>query len=57
MTTLLTNVGAVFTQAMTWVADVATAITSSPVLELFCIAVPLCGLGIGMFNRLLHSRG
>jgi len=57
MSTLLTNIGTVFTQAMTWVGAVGTAITTNPVLELFCVAVPLCGLGVGMFKRLLSTRG
>ena len=30
---------------------------SNPVLLLFCVAIPLCGLGVGMFARLLRSRG
>lgn len=54
---LLNNVHLVFTAAIGWVADVATEIADTPVLLLFCVAVPLCGLGVGMFNRLLHSRG
>ena len=72
MTTLLTNIGSVFSQAMTWVGTVASTIAgttttgtgseavttlNSPVLFLFCVAVPLCGLGVGMFKRLLSARG
>lgn len=57
ITTLLTNVGTVFTQAMTWVGTVAAKIVDEPVLLLFCVGVPLCGLGVGMFSRLIHSRG
>lgn len=57
MTALLTSVGEVFTQVISWVGTVATTITGQPVLLLFCVAVPLCGLGVGMFSRLLHSRG
>ena len=57
MTALLTSVGEVFTQAISWVGTVATTITGQPVLLLFCVAVPLCGLGVGMFSRLLPSRG
>lgn len=54
---ILNNVHLVFTAAIGWVANVASAITGNTVLTLFCIGVPLCGLGVGMFNRLLHSRG
>lgn len=57
MTELLSSVGEVFTQAISWVGTVATTITAQPVLLMFCVAVPLCGLGVGMFGRLLHSRG
>lgn len=55
--TLLTDVGSVVTAALGWVATVAGTITAQPVLLLFCVGVPLCGLGVGMFSRLLHSRG
>ena len=55
--TLLSSVGSVFTSVLGWVGDVAGAIVNQPVLLLFCVAVPLCGLGVGMFSRLLHSRG
>lgn len=57
MSTLLTSVGSVFTAAIGWVSTVGTTIAGNDVLTLFCVAVPLCGLGVGMFNRLLHSRG
>lgn len=57
ISTLLGDVGSVFTSAMGWVADVASAIVGQHVLLMFCVAVPLCGLGVGMFSRLIHSRG
>ena len=57
MAELLAAVTSVFTSAVGWVGTVATTITEEPVLLLFCVAVPLCGLGVGMFSRLLHSRG
>lgn len=57
MTTILTAVGDVFTAAIGWVGDVGTTITGDPVLMLFCVAVPLVGLGIGIFKRLLSTRG
>lgn len=57
MATLITAAGDVFTAAIGWVGDVASAITGQPMLLLFCVAVPLCGIGVGMFKRLLHSRG
>lgn len=69
MAALLTAVGQVFTSVMSMVGTVASSIAgfttsevgvttfSNPVLLLFCVGVPLCGLGVGMFARLLHSRG
>lgn len=57
MTELLASVTSVFTAAIGWVGTVASTITTEPVLLLFCVGVPLCGLGVGMFSRLLHSRG
>lgn len=57
MSALLTAVTDVFTAAIGWVATVGTTITGTPVLLLFAVGVPLCGLGIGMFKRLLSTRG
>lgn len=57
MSTLLTSVTTVFTSAVGWVSTVASTIASTDVLLLFCVAVPLCGLGVGMFKRLLSARG
>ena len=57
MSTLLTSVTTVFTSAVGWVFTVASTIAETDVLLLFCVAVPLCGLGVGMFKRLLSARG
>ena len=57
MSTLLTSVTTVFTSAVGWVSTVASTIAETDVLLLFCVAVPLCGLGVGMFRRLLSARG
>ena len=57
MEALITAVSSVFTAAIGWVGTVASTITGQPVLLLCCVAVPLCGLGVGMFGRLIHSRG
>ncbi|MBC5738177.1 hypothetical protein [Lawsonibacter faecis] len=54
---LLSNVGNVVTAAFGWVAKVGEAIVGNPVLLLFAVGVPLCGLGVGMFKRLLSTRG
>ena len=57
MTDLLTSVGTVFTQVVSWAGTVGETIVGTPVLLLFAVAVPLCGLGVGMFKRLLSTRG
>lgn len=54
--TLLTSVGSVFTKVIGWVGDVASAIAGEPILLLACVGIPLCGLGVGMFKRLLSAR-
>ena len=55
MAAILTDVGLVFTEAIGWVGDVATAIAASPILMIFCI-LPLVGLGVGLFKRLINVQ-
>lgn len=50
---ILTSVGDIFTEAISWVGEVATTITSQPILLLFCV-LPLVGLGVGLFRRLIN---
>lgn len=57
MEALLTSVGEVFTSVIGWAGTVGTTVVNTPVLLLFCVGVPLCGLGVGLFTRLLHTRG
>ena len=54
--TLLTSVGSVFTKVIGWVGDVASTIAGEPILLLACVGIPLCGLGVGLFKRLLSAR-
>ena len=56
MAEILSAVGSVFTSAIGWVGTVASTIASQPILLLCCVGIPLCGLGIGMFKRLLSAR-
>lgn len=56
MDALLTAVGSVFTSAIGWVGATASTIAAQPILLLSCVAIPLCGLGVGMFKRLLSAR-
>ena len=53
MEAILTSVTTIFTSAIGWVGTVATTITSTPLLLVFCV-IPLVGLGVGLFRRLLN---
>ena len=60
MAAILESIGLIFTSAIGWVGDVAAVITSAtegvldnPILLLFAV-IPLVGLGIGMFKRLIN---
>ena len=54
--TLISSVGTVFTAAIGWVGSVATTIAGNPILLLAVVGVPLVGLGVGLFKRLLTAR-
>lgn len=56
MSEILTSIGTVFTSVMGWAGTVGTTVTETPLLLLSCVGVPLCGIGVGMFGRLIHSR-
>lgn len=56
MATLIAAVGDVFTAAIGWVGEVASTIAGEPILLLACVGIPLCGLGVGLFKRLLSAR-
>ena len=56
MDALLAAVGSVFTSAIGWVGTTASTIAAQPILLLCCVGIPLCGLGVGMFKRLLSAR-
>lgn len=55
ITTLLSSIGSIFTQAMTWAGEVGSTIVSTPILLMF-VVIPLVGLGVGLFKRLLSMR-
>lgn len=55
MATLLTQMGTVVTQMLTWVGNVGGAIVADPVLS-FSLGVFALGAAVGIFGRLL-SRG
>lgn len=56
MTELIAAISSVFTAAIGWVGTVASTIAGQPILLISCVAIPLCGLGVGMFKRLLSAR-
>ena len=55
MSSLLTQLGTVVTQTLTWVGNVGTTIVDTPIL-LFSMGFFAIGGAIGIFGRLL-SRG
>lgn len=59
MSTLLSNVTTFVTDAIGWMGQFLSEITSdtSGVLVTFVVAVPLVGLGIGLLKRLISVRG
>ena len=52
ISTILTNIAAVVTQAMTWAGSVVTFIGDNPLIMVF-VSIPLVGLGIGMVKRMI----
>lgn len=55
MDALLSTVTSIFTSAIGWAGTVGTTIVNTPLLLLF-VVVPLVGLGVGLFKRLLFMR-
>ena len=51
--TLMETIGTMFTTSIAWVGDVAEAVSSHPIL-LLGVLLPIIGLGIGFFKRLMH---
>lgn len=54
MSTILTDIGTFFTQAVTWMGDVLDVITGNPVLMIMVIAMPICGFAVGLLSRLIR---
>lgn len=53
MDTILTNIGSLVTQAITWVTSFVNVITANPLLELFVIT-SFVGLGVGLIRRIIR---
>ena len=56
MADMITAITTVFTAVIGYVGTVASTIGSQPILLLAVVVVPLCGLGVGLFKRLLSAR-
>ena len=56
MAEIISAITSVFPSAIGWVGTVASTIAGQPILLLACVAVPMCGLGVGMFKRLLSAK-
>ena len=53
MADILTSVTTIFTAAIGWVGTVAETIADEPILLTFAV-IPLIGLGVGLFKRLIN---
>lgn len=51
MADLLTDISLVVSNAATWASSVATTVVATPIYLVFT-AIPVVGLGIGLFKRL-----
>ena len=52
VSTILTDVGTVVTQAVSWAGNIVTFIGQNPLVMVF-VSLPLVGLGIGMVKRMI----
>lgn len=52
MAAILSNVSLLVTEAITWVGDFVTCITSNALLELFVVTA-FVGLGVGLIRRII----
>lgn len=56
MASVIATITQLVTGAITWTTSWLTLIAGNDVLVLFCIALPLVGLGIGLLKRLVRIR-
>lgn len=54
METFLPQIGAFFTQSITWLGDVLDVVTSNPALLIMVIAMPIVGFAVGLLSRLIR---
>ena len=55
MADIITSITAVFTAVIGWATTVGETIVGTPILLVF-VVVPLVGLGVGLFKRLLRAH-
>lgn len=53
VSTVVSAVTTLFSEAVDWVGTVASTIMDTPILLAF-VALPLVGLGVGLFKRLIN---
>lgn len=53
MSTLVSSAGIIFNGGVTMVSTVASTVVNTPILLLFAM-LPLVGLGVGLFKRLIN---
>lgn len=56
MASIISAVTSFVTGAISWTTSYLTLITGNDALLLFCIVLPLVGLGIGVIRRLVRIR-
>jgi len=53
VSTILTAAGEVVTEALSWVTEVATTMTNTPIILTF-VVVAFVGLGVGLIRRMMR---
>lgn len=53
MTSFISFVTEFFTAILGYVVEVASTVVETPILLFFCL-LPIVGIGVGMFKRLIH---
>lgn len=53
LSTILGNIGSVFTSAMGWAGTVGTTVAANPLL-LVGVVMGFVGVGVGLFRRMLN---
>lgn len=53
MEALISSVTEIFSAAIGWAGTVGQTVVNTPILLMF-VVLPLVGLGVGLFKRLLH---